>query len=48
MMYQLTRSGVSRGDLTVVRPGLEHACQVWHSNLPQYMSHEMSVQKRPL
>ncbi len=26
---------------------LEYACQVWHSNLPQYLSHEIeTVQKR--
>ena len=54
MMYQLKRSGVSQEDLlkvylTVVRPVLEYACQVWHSNLPQYLSHEIeAVQKRAL
>ncbi len=54
MLYQLKRSGVSQEDLlkvyvTVVRPVLEYACQVSHSNLPQYLSHEIeSVQKRAL
>ncbi len=53
-MYQLKRSEVSKGDLlkvylTVVRPVLEYACQVWHNNLQQYLCNELeSVQKRAL
>ncbi len=54
MMYQLKRSGVSQEDLlgvysSVIRSVIEYACQAWHSNLPQYLSHELEpVQKRGL
>ena len=39
-MYQLKQSGVSQNDpvkvyLTVIRPVIEYACQLWHSNVPQ-------------
>ena len=38
MMYQLKRAGISQSDLvtvylSVVRPVLEYACPVWHTNL---------------
>ena len=39
MIYQLKRSGVNQADLvtiyiSVVRPVVEYACPVWHTNLP--------------
>ena len=38
MLYQLKRAGISQSDLvtvylSVVRPVLEYACPVWHTNL---------------
>ena len=43
MLYRLKRAGISRLDLvtvyiSVVRPVLEYACPVWHTNLPKYLS----------
>ena len=43
MLYQLKRAGITQKDLvsvyvSVVRPVLEYACPVWHTNLPQYLS----------
>ena len=43
MLYQLKRAGISQTDLvtvyvSVVRPVLEYACPVWHTNLPKYLS----------
>ena len=40
MLYQLKRAGISQSDLvtaylSVVRPVLEYACPVWHTNLEQ-------------
>ena len=42
MLYQLNRAGVSQLDMvrvyiSVVRPVLEYACPVWHTNLPKYL-----------
>ena len=42
MLYQLKRAGVRQADLitiyiSVVRPVLEYACPVWHTNLPIYL-----------
>ena len=42
-LYQLRRAGITQKDLlsvyvSVVRPVLEYACPVWHTNLPQYLS----------
>ena len=39
MLYQLKRAGITQKDLvsvyvSVVRPVLEYACPVWHTNLP--------------
>ncbi|KAK2189183.1 hypothetical protein NP493_113g00019 [Ridgeia piscesae] len=54
MLYQLKRAGISQKDLvsvyvSVVRPVLEYACPVWHTNLPQYLSDNIEViQKRAL
>ena len=43
MLYQSQRTGISQLDLvtvyiSVVRPVLEYACPVWHTNLPKYLS----------
>ena len=54
MMYQLKRAGISQSDLvtvylSVVRPLLEYACPVWHTNLQQYLSDDIeTIQKRAL
>ena len=35
--------------ITVIRPLLEYACQVWHFNIPEYLSDDIErVQKRAL
>ena len=54
MIYHLKRSGISQTDLVkvymcIVRPVLEYACPVWHTNLPIYLSDDIEmVQKRVL
>ena len=54
MLYQLKRAGVSQTDLItihvcVVRPVLEYACPMWHTNLPIYLSENIEmVQKRAI
>ena len=54
LMYQLKRAGISQCDLirvymSVVRPALEYACPVWHTNLPKYLSDNIEmIQKRAL
>ena len=54
MLYQLKRAGISQTDLvtvyvSVVRPVLEYACPVWHTNLPKYLSDNIEmIQKRAL
>ena len=54
MLYQLKRAGISQSVLvtvylSVVRPVLEYACPVWHTNLQQYLSDNIeSIQKRAL
>ena len=54
LMYQLKRSGVSQKDLlriylSVIRPTVEYACQVWHPGLPAYLSNSIeAIQKRSL
>ena len=46
MLYQLKRAGVNQADL-VVRPVVEYACPVWHTNLPIYLSDNIEmIQKR--
>ena len=34
--------------ITVIKPVLEYACQVWHFNIPEYLSDDIEVQKRAL
>ena len=51
MLYQLKRAGITQKDMvsvyvSVVRPVLEYACPVWHTNLPQYLSHNIEVIQR--
>ena len=54
ILYQLKRADVSQTDLvtvyvSVVRPVLEYACPVWHTNLPKYLSDNIElIQKRAL
>ena len=54
MLYQLKRAGISQLDLvtvyiSVVRPVLEYACPVWHTNLPKYLSDSIElIQNRAL
>ena len=48
MLYQLKRAGISQLDLVtvyirVVRPFLEYACPVWHTNLPKYLSDSIEL-----
>ena len=43
MLHQLKRAEVGQRDIlniyvSVIRPVLEYACQVWHTNLPSYLS----------
>ncbi len=54
LLYQLKRPGASQNDLlkvllSVIRPVLEYTCQVWHTNLTQYLSEGIeTVEKRAL
>ena len=54
MLYQLKRAGISQLDLvtvymSVVRPVIEYACPVWHTNLPTYLSDSIElIQTRAL
>ena len=54
MLYQLKRAGISQSDLvtvylSVVRPVLEYACPVWHTNLQQYLSDNIeTIQKKSI
>ena len=54
MLYQLKRAGIRRLYLVtmyirVVRPVLEYACPVWHTNQPKYLSVSIeSIQNRAL
>ena len=48
MLYQLKCAGLTQKDLVnvyvgVVRPVLEYACPIWHTNLPQYLSENIEV-----
>ena len=51
-MYMLKRAGVNQAALvtiyiSVVRPVVEYACPVWHTNLPIYLSDNFEmIQKR--
>ena len=47
-LYQLNSAGITQKDLvsvyvSVVRPVLEYACPIWHTNLPQYLSDNIEV-----
>ena len=53
MLYQLKHAGITQKDLvslyvSVVRPVLEYACPVWHTNLPKYVPDNLEVIKRAL
>ena len=54
ILYQLKRAGITQKALVrvyvrVMRPVLEHACSVWHTNLQQYSSDNIEdIQKRAL
>ena len=54
MLYQLKRAGISQLDMvtvyiSVVRPVLEYACPVWHTNLHKYISDSIElIQTRAL
>ena len=54
MLYQLKRAGIIQLDLvtvciSVVRPVLEYACPVWHTNMPKYISDSIElIQNRAL
>ena len=54
MLYQLKRAGIRQTDLvnvyvSVVRPVLEYACPVWHTNLPKYLSDNIEmIQKKSI
>ena len=48
ILYHLQRAGITQKDLvsvcvSVVRPVLEYACPVWHTNLLQYLSDNIEV-----
>ena len=48
MLYQLKCAGITPKDLvsvyvSVVRPVLEYACPLWHTNLPQYCPDNIEV-----
>ena len=52
MLYQLKRAGICQHDLvtiyvSVIRPVLEYACPVWHTNLNNHLTESIeTVQKR--
>ena len=54
MLYQLKRAGISQSDLvtvymSAVRPVLEYACPMCHTNLPKYLSDSIElIQNRAL
>ena len=54
MLYQLKRAGISQHDMvivyiSIVRPVIEYACPMWHTNLPIYLSDSIEmIQKRAL
>ena len=54
MLYQLKRAGIGQHDLvtiyvSVIRPVLEYACPVWHTNLNKHLTESIeTVQKRAL
>ena len=54
MLYQLKRGGVTVNQtdpvtvyISVVRPVVEYACPVWHTDLPNYLTENIEmIQKR--
>ena len=54
MLYQLKRAGICQHDLvtiyvSVIRPVLEYACPVWHTNLNRHLIKSIeTVPKRAL
>ena len=59
MLYQLKRAGIGQHDLVtiyiyvsviiIIRPVLEYACPVWHTNLNRHLTESIEiVQKRAL
>ena len=54
VIYQLKRAGINQVDLvriyvSVIRPVVEYAFTVWHTNLPKYLSDNIKIiQKRCL
>ena len=54
MIYQLKRAGINQNDLiriyvSVIRPVVEYACPMCHTNLPKYLSDNIEIiQKRCL
>ncbi len=52
MLYQLKRAGIGQHDLvtiyvSVIRPVIEYACPVWHTNLNKHLTESIeTVQKR--
>ena len=48
MIYQLKCAGINQNDLgriyvSVIRPVVEYACLVWHTNLPKYLSDNIEI-----
>ena len=54
MLYQLKRAGTGQHNIvtiyfSVIRPVLEYACSVWHTNLNKHLTESIeTVQKRAL
>ena len=54
MLYQLKKAGIRQTDLvnvyvSVVKPVLEYACPVWHTNLTKYLSDNIEmIQKKSI
>ena len=51
MIYQLKHAGINQIDLVridvfVIRPIVEYACPVWHTNLPKYLSDNIEIIKK--
>ena len=48
-MLSLSQTDLVNVYVSVVRPVLEYACPVWHTNLPKYLSDNIEmIQKRAL
>ena len=51
MIYQLKRAGINQNDLvrmyaSVIRPQVEYACPIWHTNLPKYLSDNIEITRK--